>query len=287
MTGGYLFGAATVLLFWVISGVVTGRSEPWALAITESRVKGERQDELSASKLQTLLWTLVTLFSYGSVFGALLIEHWSEGALPTLPPIPVNLLVLMGMSVTTAASAKGVTVSYKARGRIPKRSGGVTTNPRGDPDLVKTQMLVWTFIGTAYYLLKVVTLMNGGLKGLTTTLPDVDGAFLVLMGSSQGAYIGDKLVSRQVTKKPELEEIKPNEGSVGTELTLVGDNFGAEQGQSFVDIDGIPIREGLVWGNYQISRAFIPTTYDVGDEVPIKVYRDGEPSDETLIFRVA
>jgi hypothetical protein len=287
MSLGYLFGVGAVLLFWIVSGVVSkGDFRPWALAVTDSIVGGKKQTELSASKLQALVWTLVTLFAYGSVFGALLLDPARKGPVQSLPKIPLNLLVLMGMSVVTAAGAKGVTVSYKAEGRIQERSGGAVTNAQGNPDLVKAQMLIWTFIGAGYYLLKVMTTIGPGLEGVDIALPDVDGALLVLMGASEGGYIGDKLVSRDITKKPKLKEIKPSKGPAGTEITLLGENFSADQGQNFVDLDGTPVREGLVWGNLQIQKVTIPTTYKAGDEVAVRVYREGEYSDEKLVFMV-
>jgi hypothetical protein len=151
-------------------------------------------------------------------------------------------------------------------------------------------MLMWSFIGAAYYLLRVITMVNSGFKGVdlseAAALPDVDGALLVLVGVSQGSYIGDKLVSQDITKKPRLGEVKPAEGSAGTEVTLLGGNFGADQGQNFVDLDGVPVRQGLVWGNDQIQKVIIPADAEAGNQVAIRVYRDGEYSDDTLVFRV-
>jgi hypothetical protein len=286
MSWGYLFGAGAVLLFWAVSAVISkGDFRPWALAVTDSVVDGKRQTELSASKLQALVWTIVTLFSYGSVFGALLVESGPE-AVRKLPQIPINLLVLMGFSVTTAAGAKGVTVAYKEQNRIDKKSGGAVTNAQGNPALVKAQMLIWAFIGAVWYLLRVVTLINSGFEGLDFAkdplLPDIDGALLVLIGASQGAYIGDKLVSRDITKKPKLWEIRPPEGPVGTKITLLGESFGADQRQNFVRLDGTLVREGLVWGSLQIQKVTIPTEYKAGSQVAVKVYRDGEYSEEVL-----
>ncbi len=279
----YLFGIGGVLLFWLFSSVMAGNMAPFALARTESMVEGRRQRELSASKLQMVIWTYVTLFAYGSVFGALFLNRGAGEVIPALPQIPLNLLILMGLSVTTAAGAKGVTVSYKAQGRIPERSGGVATDPHGNPDLVKVQMLTWTAVAAVYYLLRVISLISGYESGILT-LPDVDGALLVLMGASQGAYLGDKLVSRDLTKKPKLTAVKPAQGPAGTVVTLLGENLGETQGQNFVEIDDVPVRDGLVWSNLQIQNVTIPA--DASGDVRIKVYRDGEYS-ETLSFRVS
>ena len=279
MSGGYLFGAGAVLLFWLVSSVITERIAPWALAVTDSVVGGVRQKELSASKLQALVWTYVTLFAYGSVFGAFMLDAGSAEAVTELPKIPIGLLVLMGLSVTTAASAKGVTVSYKAEGRISQRSGGAVTTAQNQPDLVKAQMLVWTFIGAGYYLLKVVNFISNRPTGSDIALPDLDGALLVLLGAAQGAYVGDKLVSRDIVKTPKLNEIAPPEGPAGTEVTLLGENFGVDQGQNFVRVDDILIRDDLVWSDYQIQKVVIPTTFRTGRKVGVRVCRDGEYSE--------
>lgn len=286
MAAGYLFGVGAVLLFWVSSGVLTKRIEPWALAVTDSTVKGQKQRDLSASKLQILVWTYVTLFAYGSVFGARVLGSEPKAALDTLPGIPISLLGLMGLSVATAAGSKGVTVSYKAQGRVEERSGGAVTNPKGDPDLVKAQMLVWTFVAAGIYLYTVVTFIAAGSYDIA--LPEVDGALLVLMGASQGAYIGDKLVSRDIRKTPKLESMQPLQGPAGTKITILGENFGDEQGANFVSLNDKTIRsqaDGLVsWSNLQIE-VNIPVTFKAGDRVTVRVHRDGEWS-EKLFFNV-
>ena len=292
--GGYWFGIGAMLLFWIVSFVITDKKvAPWALAISQGKGKkegeeGEEKDVVSASKLQALVWTWVTLFAWGSVFGALYLESRASGSgtIPTVPGIPVGLLVLMGLSVTTAAGAKGITVSYKDQGLIDQASGGAVRNAQGDPDLAKAQMLIWTFVAAVYYLLKVIALIDSGVKGADFMLPDVDGSLLVLMGAAQGTYIGDKLVSRDLTKKPKLQEVKPASKPAGTEVTLLGENFGADQGDNFVEIDDVPFRDGLVWSDLQIQKVIIPTTYKAGDKVKIRVYRDGEYSDEGLYFTV-
>lgn len=191
---GYLFGVVALVLFWIFSFIVAGKKlAPWALAISENPVGPSK---LSASKFQALVWTLIALFAYASVFGARLLASEPGEALPGLPEIPMNLLVLMGLSAVTAASAKGVTIAYKSRGLIPDESGGLTTNPKDEGDLIKTQMLVWTLVAGGIYLLNVVNSINSG----SYIMPDVEGALLVLMGVSQGTYVGNKLVTTTVIK---------------------------------------------------------------------------------------
>lgn len=283
MTAGYLFGAGALLVFWIFSYIVTRKVAPWALAISESTVGRQLQGVLSVSKFQALVWTLITLFTYTSVFGARFLASEPGAALRTLPSIPINLLVLMGLSVATAAGAKGVTISYKSQGLIEERSGGLTTNPEGQGDLIKAQMLIWTVIGAGIYLLRVVSFIAGRAwevdPNTPLALPDIDGALLVLMGASQGSYVGNKLVSRDIRKTPKLESMLPLKGPVGTTVTILGENFGDAQGANFVSLDDSTIRsqaDGLVsWSDIQIE-VTIPTTYKAGDKIAVGVYRDGE-----------
>jgi len=281
MTGAYWFGAAALVLFWVFSFFATGDWAPWALAITDSTVGTKK---LSASKFQTLAWTLVTLFSYASVFGARLLATGVGSTLNALPSVPGNLLLLMGLSTATAVGAKGVTISYKARGLIPQESGGLTSSPEGDADLVKTQMVVWSLVGAVIYLLSVVHLINSQLfLQATTALPDVDGALLVLMGVSQGTYFGNKLVTREVERKAHLHGVLPLRGPPGTTITITGEEFGADQGNNFVTLDGHPIRtkkDGLLsWSDSQVQ-VLIPKTHQPGDKVAVQLFRDGEWSEQ-------
>jgi len=155
-------------------------------------------------------------------------------------------------------------------------------------------MLIWTFVGAFWYLVTVVRFIDAidvALAENTVALPDVDGALLVLMGAAAGAYLGDKLVARDIRKTPRLDKITPSSGKAGTEITLLGSEFGAEHGQNFVQLaDGSGreelVREACVWGNLQIGKVKIPETFTAGSRVSVQVYRDGEYSKE-MVFSVS
>lgn len=282
MTEAYLFGFAALALFWVFSATITGKTSLWALAISENPTGPKR---LSASKFQALVWTLITLFAYASVTGARLLEREAGEPFPSFASVPLNLLVLMGLSAVTAAGSKGVTISYRAEGRIPPESGGLTTNPHGQGDLIKVQMLVWTIIAGASYLLGVANTLGAGVYAM----PDVDGALLALMGVSQGSYVGNKLVSTSLAKRPKIKEILPLRGPVGTTVTIMGEDFGSEQGKSYVALGNTPIekeRHGLgPWSDFKLQ-VTIPATYQAGDEILVRVNRDGEWNQERHLFEV-
>ncbi len=283
MTANYWLGGVAVLLFWLFSFFITRRLWPWVLAESENDVGPKK---LSASKFQALLWTYVTLFAYGSIFGTRL-QLMSPGEpFPELPNIPLNFLILMGFSAITVTGAKGVTIAYKSQGRISDESGGLLTGPDGQSDLIKTQMLVWTIVAAGIYLIKLIRSLNNGIYDM----PDIDQTLLVLMGLSQGSYIGNKLVTTEVSKTPKIKEILPLTGAAGSAVVILGENFGDQQGNGFVTLNNVPVKnqqEGLVaWADLQIT-VTIPATYQKNDPIKIRVQRDGEWNPGEYTFQVA
>ena len=212
------FGLLAIALLWLLSYLFTERPEPWALATGKN-------GRLSTSQLQFLLFTALTACAYVTVFAA---RFQVSGDL-TLPTIPLNLLALMGFSVTTAAGSKGITVSYLAQGQLTtKDESTVFANREGQTDLIKVQMLLWTCIAVVVYVIQVQDLVaeilarSSDHAGLA--LPDIDGALLVLMGVSQGGYLGGKLVSRR-DGVPCIESVIPEHPSLGDQITVLGTSF--------------------------------------------------------------
>ena len=282
---GYYFGVGALLVFWIMSYRITDNWEPWALTISEGSKKDkngeknkdknrEKKGGLSASKFQALLWTLIVLFSYSSVFGARFLDSAAE-ALRLLPMIPLNLFLLMGFSITTAVGSKGVTISYKTQGIISQKSGGLMRNPKGQGDLQKTQMLAWTVVAAFIYLMKVVAFISN--KTYTqldvAALPDVDQTLLLLMGVSQGSYLGNKVVSKDVAQVPKINEIVPLKGPMNTLVTILGENFGDPHEDNFVTMQGSIIRKDEVgfWNDKQI-RVQILDKFQKGDKINLGVY---------------
>ena len=220
-TSPYLWGIITIAVLWIISYVITGHNpNPFALACGVDK-------NYSASLLQFLIVTYLTVFAYVAVYVARL-----GSGLTTLPDVPLNLLALMGLSVGSATASKGIVLSYIDQGKLPvdgADKSGVVKDKFGNVALTKVQMLIWTFIAAVIYVGTVLAFIDNKiyLQPGHGALPDVDGALLVLMGAAQGGYIGGKLVNRG-TSSPIIERILPSSISISTakKLAILGGLFG-------------------------------------------------------------
>jgi hypothetical protein len=142
----------------------------------------------------------VVIFAYAAIYSLKFEAHRFEA----IDEIPKNVLIAMGMSVISAAAAKGITVSYISTGRITKPTvpsssssfGAIFQDDAGFPDLSKIQMIAWTFIAIATYLIAVGSKIH---QRDYSSLPDIDSALMVLMGLGHGAYLGKKLVTQDTT----------------------------------------------------------------------------------------
>ncbi len=150
----------------------------------------------STSKLQFTLWTVVVLYSYIGLW----IARAHLGHAEALSDIPRNVLIALGLSVTTATAAKGITVSYMDNSKLVKDAnavankklgwGAVFTDDGGIPDLSKIQLITWKLVAIFIYLLMVLGLLGTKVTDPTKlALPDIDTSLMVLMGLSGGAYL--------------------------------------------------------------------------------------------------
>jgi hypothetical protein len=278
-------GLAAVLLFWLVSNTISkGRH---FLALVANRAGGAPTASaagaapLSASKSQTLFWFLAALFS----FAAVTVHDWFESAAVAAPQFawPLNLLILMGFSATTAVGAKSIAVGYAAAGVIPSTPGGLLKGRDGQPDAVKSQMVAWSVLGSVLYLVGVLVRMWSA-SGRVGGLPDVDPAMLVLTGASQGFYLGDKMVSKEVAQRPHVESVAPATASLKGEIAVVGWNFGGSMGTSLLLLDGARVASVPAWTDSYIA---FPLPAGVGaGRHEVRVGRDGEWS-EAGVFTVA
>jgi hypothetical protein len=239
---------------------------------------------LSTSKFQAVLWTLVAVFAFLEVFA----ERLLLGMTVADSTIPTNMLIAMGLTAATMTAAKGITVSYVGNGLVNKSAptrmqlddgrpkfGGLVTDDDGAPDLSKLQMLAFTTIAVIVYILRMALPEKA-----TPELADIEPALMVLMGLSQGAYIGKKLTT---TDTPRITGISPAIGKVGEKITLTGICFGDEQQGNTVHVDGTPIPASLSWSDKKIEFKLPPERapgmpWSDGDRATVVVVANGRES---------
>ena len=223
----YFTGILFLAIFWLISWGITGNPNPFAMA--KGGGKNGENENYNASLVQMIVFTMLTVFAYTTVFAA---RALGEGGslIPTANEwlkVPSNLLILMGISVGTAVASRAIRVqqaatessSADANGSGADDRSSLTTDSKGKTDLVKIQMLIWTVIAVVVYLTILSRFMVNGCYLLKPTgacapdwgssLPDIDSAFMVLLGVSQGGYVINKLSK----DSPKDNDSKSNQGT--------------------------------------------------------------------------
>jgi len=259
--GAVASGLGLLVLLYLATMVASGKGNPWQL------VEGA-DGSASTSKFQWFLWLIVILFGYT----ALWVLRAEQGNFSALSEVPVNLLTVLGFSTGTAAAAKGITSGYVQSGRVVKAppsqvpagaapagaaaapagaaaagaaaapasggatvgNGGILQDDSGVPELAKIQMVGFTFIAIGIFLITVIHQIVTG--NVTAGLPNIDSSLMVLMGISQGGYLGKKLVTFSPAT---LYAPSPASGAPGTAITLPGVSLGSQPGQ--LTLDGVPI----------------------------------------------
>jgi hypothetical protein len=253
--GAVLSGLGLLVLLALAMMVIApkGDRNPWKL------VEGA-DGASSTSKFQWFLWLVVILFGYT----ALWVLRAEQGNFSALSEIPANLLTVLGFSTATAAAAKGITSGYVQTGRVIKTTatqaavaptpptgaagaagaagqaitstGGILQDDNGVPELAKIQMVGFTFIAIAIFLITVIHQIVS--NDVTAGLPNIDSSLMVLMGISQGGYLGKKLVTYGA---PALYPPSPLAGPPTTAVTLGGANLGSQSGSQLL-LNGSPIQ---------------------------------------------
>lgn len=233
--GAILIGVAFIVVLYGVTALITRH---WRLKYLFNGFDGFG----STSKLQWLLWLIVILFGYVALW---VLRAW-QGDYAALSDIPVNILTVLGFSTATAAAAKGITAAYVQTGKVtktgvpanptPATTGGIFQDDSGGPELAKIQMMAFTIIAIGIFLATVIHQIAIG--DIKDGLPNIDSSLLVLMGISQGGYLGKKLVTFGT---PALFAPTPLSGSPGTAVTVPGSSLGAQQGNSQLLLNGVPI----------------------------------------------
>jgi hypothetical protein len=119
-------------------------------------------------------------------------------------------------------------------GATGANTGGIFQDDSGGPELAKIQMMGFTLIATGIFLATVGHQI--AIDNVSAGLPNIDSSLLVLMGISQGGYLGKKLVSFGT---PTLYTPDPAKVTAGNPVKLPGANLGSSAGQ--LTLNGAPI----------------------------------------------
>ncbi|MBI1828042.1 MAG: hypothetical protein HY222_04155 [Thaumarchaeota archaeon] len=177
---------------------ILGRMTPKA-KFTDILRASDRYPSLSI--FQFFLWTIVVAFAF---LGIYFIRIFG-GVLDPTSDIPNNLLILMGISTAVPITSHGI-VRIKNRGKqnkpLPANNpsfANILHDESDKPTLTKFQMFAWTWISILIYfviLFSKVTDPANLIDVQYLNLPDVDFILVVLMGLSQGAYLGGKSLAK-------------------------------------------------------------------------------------------
>ncbi len=231
----------------------------------------------SLSIFQFTVWTFVILFAYLGIYFTRLFDGIFE------PPtdFPSNILVLMGISVAVPIASGGVNlVKYASEtsAEIPtkeemKKRGFMTILQEGNkPTLSRLQMFTWTWISIIIYLAVLYSNVDHNLATVKAlSLPNIDPALVVLMGLSQGAYLGGKIVTAQAM---EITKIQPDKGHANQDIQIFGINFGNDKDTVWFQDKKIGKDDpNLFWTDNRIG---VKVPHDVqAGEYTIKVAKGG------------
>jgi len=203
----YGISIVVVIIIAGIAALVIGRGKQEQSGNPEKfrRIMWDRFGFPSLSLFQFFLWTGVIAFGFLSVY----LIRISAGVFeaPIAVELPSNILVLMGISTIVPVARSGMLVEApKSVNRTIeyKNFSWLLQDKHGKPTLAKFQMFAWTVISIIIYLAilfsSVNDLANANLdeldnkcqenRYLCLSFPDIDSSLLVLMGLSQGAYLG-------------------------------------------------------------------------------------------------
>ena len=173
----------------------------------------------SLSKLQLLLWTGASVFTYIYFYLSRILIQWSS----EFPDVPPGIATLLGLSVGTTVAAAGLTAVRGPKGAGPLSptpadfisSGGVVVAER-------FQFFVWTIVG----VLSFIGLVLNNDPAHLSALPAIPDNFLALMGVSSAGYLAGKAVRRP---GPVISRVDASGTSPGKELLLKVDGLNIEE----------------------------------------------------------
>ncbi len=180
----------------------------------------------SLSRVQAAVWAYIIMAYQVSVLVALCNINFDVAAKLFTLVFSEQVLWLLGLSLGTYVTVKGIAVNQMTTSGKPVVSGTVQRNwadlvsTDGRLDLSRFQMFIWTLIAVVAFTISYFHYIELMIKAAAATgssdptallgvlkpffpvfgedkdqvLPTVDMSFIVLMGLSHGTYIGRKLV---------------------------------------------------------------------------------------------
>ena len=198
----------------------------------------------SLSVFQFLLWTYVLMFALIGVYFVRIFGGVSD---PPQGPLPVYLLAIKGISVTTPIVSSLISSyrfssapsfeygsqdeSHEAGEEIPppvkKPAFGEMLRLNDKPTLSRFQMFAWTWISIGIYLSVLFSTVGETSNSVwNLTVPDIDPMLVGLMGLSQVAFLGLKTTG---STGIQISKIFPLHAKPKQIFSIFGKNFGEER----------------------------------------------------------
>jgi hypothetical protein len=254
---------------WAAYWLIAKRWNPLWLAVGAD-------GRLSTSKFQFLVWTIPVLYvAIADVLTA-------DGA-GLVGGFSANLLIALGLSYGTKVGAQGIVVGYIANqpGAIRPTTAAPSLNllpliqdDFGQLDLGKSQMIMWTFVAVGTFLYTFVSNSHaygmckvGGSSHLC--FPDINATLMVLMGLSQGTYLGTKLVTTNST--PSVSGIIATLPTPPLNDPLTVTLTGANLTNGTITVNGAPATNVTWSGNAAVATVANPagTRFKPGDSIQV------------------
>ncbi len=199
---------ASVWVAWGVSSLVLLAAAGLVAHFVKDNILAilvDGRNRFSLSRFQLTLWTIVVLGLLTGVFVGRLLAGVQD---PLNVEIPSELLILMGISVGSAASASAIKAGKDLRGQTTTsasapRFAQVVTSEEGAEtdqtiDIAKFQNFWLTLIAVVAYVWTAIAYIGGFASAAAlTALPGFDQSLLVLVGISHAGYLAGKLPDKK------------------------------------------------------------------------------------------
>ncbi|MBP7281588.1 MAG: IPT/TIG domain-containing protein [Leptospiraceae bacterium] len=215
-----------ISLYWILRRLIKTQQEkemqgkngikrPSMAHFVELLLADRATNTYSLSKFQALIWTIAAIGSYSYVIisqGLVL----RNGKVPDFNP---SLIILMSISyggLIAANSFGAKKPKNEVKVKPPQWSNLFCEG--GSVDLSRLQLFGFTIVAVAAYIYNLA--LGNPLEGL----PDIPPTLLSLMGVSQGGYLGNKAVGKDITINDlSPKKIEVNQSSIP--ITMLGSGF--------------------------------------------------------------